>query len=168
MPMWPDSAMIKLSFSEEAIAALHYERYHHPHPRVQRKMEALYLKSQGLRHCDIAALVRVSEPTLVSYLREYAEGGIERLKVLKFYQPKSDLVEHQAQIESYFREHPPKSVGEATHTIEELTGIKRSREQVRQFLHRIGMSCRRVGVVPAKADPVVQEEFKKKPRTAIS
>lgn len=28
------------------------------------------------------------------------------------------------------------------------------------------MTCRRVGVVPAKADPVVQEEFKKKPRTA--
>jgi transposase len=53
-------------------------------------------------------------------------------------------------------------LGQAAHTIAELTGIKRSREQVRKFLHRIGMSCGRVGVIPAKADPVVQEEFKKK------
>jgi transposase len=154
--------MIKLSFSAEAIAALHYERYHHPHPRVQRKMEALYLKSQGLLHRDIAVIVRVSEPTLVSYLREYATGGVEGLKQLNFYQPASDLVSHQTKIETYFREHPPKSLAQAASKIEALTGIKRSREQVRQFLHRIGMKCRRVGVVPAKADPVVQEDFKKK------
>jgi transposase len=162
MPMCPHFAMIKLSFTEEAIATLHYERYHHPHPRVQRKMEALYLKSQGLRHYEIAAILQVSEPTLLSYLRDYAEGGIERLKVLNFYQPQSELAAHQAQIETYFREHPPKSLGQAAHKIEELTGIKRSHEQVRQFLHRIGMRCRRVGVIPAKADPEVQDEFKKK------
>jgi transposase len=163
MPMCPHFAMIKLSFTEEAIAALHYERYHHPHPRVQRKMEALYLKSQGLLlHREIAAILQVSEPTLVSYLRDYAEGGIEQLKVLNFYQPQSELAEHQVTIEAYFREHPPQSLGQAAHKIEELTGIKRSREQVRQFLHRIGMSCRRVGVIPAKAEPVVQEAFKKK------
>lgn len=154
--------MIQLSFSAEAIEALHYERYHHPHPRVQRKMEALYLKSQGFLHRDIAAIVRVSEPTLVSYLREYAAGGVEGLKQLNFYQPTSDLAQHQNKIETYFREHPPKSLAQAASKIEELTGIKRSREQVRKFLHRIGMTCRRVGVVPAKADPVVQEEFKKK------
>ncbi|MCY7285204.1 MAG: IS630 family transposase, partial [Cyanobacteria bacterium CAN_BIN43] len=42
--------MIKLTFSAEDIEQLHYERFHHPHPRVQRKMEALYLKSQGYLH----------------------------------------------------------------------------------------------------------------------
>jgi transposase len=154
--------MIKLSFTEAAIAALHYERFHHPHPRVQRKMEAVYLKSQGLLHREITAIVRISEPTLVSYLREYEVGGIEQLKILNFYQPESDLNAHQVEIETYFREHPPKTLAQAASKIEALTGIKRSREQVRQFLHRIGMHCRRVGVVPAKADPVAQAEFKKK------
>ena len=33
-------------FTEGDIKALNYERYHHPHPRVQRKMEALWLKSR--------------------------------------------------------------------------------------------------------------------------
>jgi len=36
-----EARMIQLEFTPEAIAALHHERYHHPHPRVQRKMEVL-------------------------------------------------------------------------------------------------------------------------------
>ena len=40
--------MIRIEFTEEAIDKLRYERFHHPHPRVQRKMEALLLKSEGL------------------------------------------------------------------------------------------------------------------------
>ena len=39
--------LIKLTFSAEDIEQLHYERFHHLHPRVQRKMEALYLKSRN-------------------------------------------------------------------------------------------------------------------------
>jgi hypothetical protein len=38
--------MFQLAFSEADKQALHYERYHHPHPRVQQRMEALWLKSQ--------------------------------------------------------------------------------------------------------------------------
>ena len=43
-------------------------------------MEALWLKSQGMPHQVIAQLVEISENTLRSYLREYQDGGIERLK----------------------------------------------------------------------------------------
>lgn len=46
--------------------------------------------------------------------------------------------------------------------IEELTGIKRSPTQVRVFLKKIGMKCRKVGVMPSKADPEIQDAFKKK------
>ena len=158
--------MIKLTFTAAEMAALHYERFHHPHPRVQRKMEAVYLKSQGLLHRDITTIVQISEPTLVSYLREYEAGGVEQLKMLNFYRPQSQLKQHQEQIETYFRAHPPKTLAQAASKIEALTGVKRSREQVRHFLHRLGMNCRRVGVIPAKADPLGQEEFKKKVRTA--
>jgi hypothetical protein len=35
-------------FSEEELKAIEHERYHHPHPHVQRKMEVLWLKSHGL------------------------------------------------------------------------------------------------------------------------
>ena len=42
--------MLQLEFSEADKGALTHERYHHPHPRVQQRMEALWLKSQGLAH----------------------------------------------------------------------------------------------------------------------
>ena len=42
--------MLKLDFTEDQKQVLHYERYHHPHPRVRQKMEVLWLKSQGLPH----------------------------------------------------------------------------------------------------------------------
>jgi hypothetical protein len=40
--------MLRLEFSEADKHALNHERYHHPHLRVQQRMEALWLKSQGL------------------------------------------------------------------------------------------------------------------------
>ncbi len=72
--------MIQIEFSGEEIQQLDYERYHHPHPRVQKKMEVLYLKSQGLSHQERRRLCRICQTTLVSYLRQYQQGGIERLK----------------------------------------------------------------------------------------
>jgi hypothetical protein len=42
--------MISIEFTIEPIEAFHHQRSHHPHPRVQEKMEAVYLKSQGLPH----------------------------------------------------------------------------------------------------------------------
>jgi transposase len=132
------------------------------YPMVQRKMEALWLESQGLRHYEIARLTGITEETLHSYLIAYQEGGIERLKQLNLYRPSSALMVYRGSIEASLLEHPPASIKEAAAIIETLTGIKRSPTQNRVFLKAIGMQCRKVGVIPAKADPNIQEEFKKK------
>ena len=63
--------MIKLTFTAQDNEALEAERYTHPHPKVQRKMEALYLKSLKLEHQLICKICRIEEPTLVRYLRAY-------------------------------------------------------------------------------------------------
>ena len=131
--------MIRIEFTEEEIDKLRYERFHHPHPRVQRKMDALLWKSQGIPHRQICAILGISENTLRSYLRAYQEGGVEKLKELNFPCPRSELVRHAGTIEAYFREHPPATVKEAAATIERLTGIRRSPTQVRQFLKSLGM-----------------------------
>lgn len=152
--------MITLTFTEAEVAALHYERYHHPHPRVQQKMEALYLKSQDLPHALIARLVGVCETTLRAYFQDYQEGGIERLKQLNFYQPQSALAPHAASLEEHFRAHPVATIAQAQAVIEQHTGIKRSPTQVRHFLRSLGLQRRKVGVIPAKADSAQQETFK--------
>lgn len=153
--------MITIEFTEAQKQTLHYQRFHHPHPRVQKKMEALWLKSQKLPHREITKLTGISANTLRSYLRDYQLGGVEKLKEVNFYRPQSELVNHVQTLEAYFRECPPASINEAIATIESLTGIKRSPTQVRLFLKSRGMRCLKVGVIPAKADPDVQADYKK-------
>lgn len=154
--------MIRIAFSEEEKRALDYERYHHPHPPVQRKMEALWLKSQQLPHKDICKFTGISKHTLCTYLQAYKQGGLEKLKEIKFYKPKSALALHAKTIETYFREHPPVSINAARDKIYEITGITRSPTQVRQFLISLGMRPRKVGMMPAKGDAKKQDAFKKK------
>ena len=154
--------MIKIQFTEEAIDELRYQRFNHPHPRVQRKMESLLLKSDGLPHHQITRILGISENTLRQYLREYEEGGIEALKTLHFRKPQSELAEHRQSLEAYFEEHPPATVNEAAARIEEITGIRRGLTQVRKFLDSLGLRPRKIGMIPAKADVEEQERFKKK------
>ena len=151
--------MIRLEFNQETIKDLDYQRYHYPHPRVQRKMEAVYLKSQGVSHQDIKRLVRISENTLLNYLRRYQTDGIEGLKEIRFRKPVSELAEHKQTLETYFVEHPPATVKEAAAKIEQLTGIRRTPERVRIFMKKLGLKPRKVGMIPAKADVLEQEKF---------
>jgi transposase len=154
--------MIKIEFSQEAIEALRYWRFHHPDPRVQVRMEAIYLRSQGMNNRDIIRLCGISKASFHRYLEAYVTGGIEKLKEIDHYRRQSELAKYHTTIEAYFREHPPATVSEAGAKIKELTGIERKPTQVRQFLKSLGMKPIKVGMIPAKADVEVQEEFKKR------
>src|SRR5262245_51702189 len=121
--------MLRLAFSEADKQALHYERYHHPHPRVQQRMEALWLKSQGLPHRQIAQLCAISANTLRSYLKLYHTGGVEALKQLNFHCPQSLLNTHRDTIEAQVRAHPPQTIHEAVEMLDVRTGIHPSPNQ---------------------------------------
>jgi transposase len=151
--------MITIDFTSQDIDALHHERFHHPHPRVQLKMEVVYLKSQGLTHHDICRSARVSENTLRSYLRQFQEGGIGRLKQTDWDGPTSDLADHRQTIEDHFRDNPPRSTAQAAAAIERLTGVRRGPTQVRKFLKRLGLKFRKLGMIPAKADAAERAKF---------
>ena len=153
--------MLRLVFTEAECQTLQEERYHHPRPRVQRKMEVLWLKSQGLAHQDMARLAGVGPKTARGYLHAYARGGIAALTELRFHRPQNALVKHRGTMERYFREHPPHSIAEAVAKTAELTGITRSPTQVRAFMKKCGMTRLKTGVLSAKADIEAQAEFKK-------
>ena len=69
--------MIQIAYSQEDKEIFKYEHIHHPHARVQQRMDVLWLKSNGLFHNQIAILAGVSSNTLINYLLMYNEGGIE-------------------------------------------------------------------------------------------
>ena len=64
-----------ITFTADDRRALAHDRYHHPDPRVQRKMEVLWLKSHGLSHDEIAAYADVSRRTVQRYLDEYSKAA---------------------------------------------------------------------------------------------
>jgi transposase len=154
--------MLKLAFTPEVIEALRRERFHHPHPHVQLKLEVLYLKSQGLPGEQIQRLCAISKATYYRYLEAYRTGGLAHLKEVSIAPRESVLHEYRGTLEAYLLAHPPATVAEASATITALTGIERGPTQVRQFLHALGMKPRKVGTIPAKADVEAQEAFKKK------
>jgi transposase len=151
--------MLKLDFTTEQIQRLKHLRFHHPHPRVRRKMEALFLKSQGFPHSTIANLVGVNRNTLTNYLKEFQTGGIPALEELNFYQPTSQLEPFKSVIIAHFQAHPFVSINHAKAEIETLTGVVLCPSQIREFLVKLGIKRRKVGQIPAKADLDKQAQF---------
>ena len=128
--------MRTFTFSEEVVAEIRHDRYHHPHPHVQRKMEVLWLKSQGLTHAEIARLADVAPRSVQRYLDDFEQGGLDQVRHLGWQGKACALDEHRPTLEAYFLEHPPKSAREAQAAIEQLTGIHRGLSQVRAFLKK--------------------------------
>src|SRR5262245_6235066 len=140
------------TFTPEALATIRHERYHHPHPRVQQKMEVLWLKSQGLTHEEIARLAAVSRRSVQRYLDEYAAGGLERLRRLPWKGKANGLAAHRASLEDYFLQNPPRSTRAAQAAIERETGIRRGPSQVRAFLKKLS-ACAGARSGPSRPRP---------------
>src|SRR5438132_3723426 len=143
-----DSAMQRITFTADDLSAIAFERYYHPEPFVQRKLEVLWLKSQGLTHDAIARLAGVSRSSVQRYLRAFLGGGLDAIRCYPWKGQRGALDNHRTSLEEYFRQHPPRSVRQAQRLIEERTGVRRGPTQVRLFLRRLGLAPRRVAAVP--------------------
>jgi transposase len=150
--------MRPISFTDEDRRALAHDRYHHPDPRVQRKMEVLWLKSHGLTHDRIAAYAGVSLRTVQRYLDEYLEGGLPQLRRCRWHHPHSLLSQHQDSLEEYLLKHPVRSAKQAQAVIEQQTGVRRGLSQVRHFLKEsLGLRWRQTGAIPVPPKKSIQE-----------
>ncbi len=128
--------MAMLIFSEADKQSLLKGRYEHPHPRVQQRMEVLWLISEGLTYSEAARLAGVADSTADRYVAIYRQGGIEALREFHWVGPVSELMEHRDSLEESFRKNPPHTVAEACQRIKDETGIERKPTQVRAFLKK--------------------------------
>src|SRR5947208_10400422 len=108
-PAAPEFAMRHFPFTAADLDTIRHERYHHPHPRVQQKMEVLWLKSQGLTHEHIARRAGVSRRRVQRSLAAFAAGGLGRLRRLPWKGQANALAAHRAPLEDYFLQNPPRS-----------------------------------------------------------
>lgn len=157
--------MREFTFSDEDLKAIDADRYQHPHPHVQRKMEVLWLKSHGLPHQQIADLAGVSLRTVQRYLDEYLEGGLKQIRRCKWRGPETVLLEHEQSIQEYFWDHPPRSTKQAAKVIFEQTGVRRSLTQVRAFMKaHLGLRYRKVAAIPVPPKKTIEEHAREQAR----
>jgi transposase len=136
-PAAQETTMRRFTFATEDLDAIRHERHHHPHPRIQQKMEVLGLKSRGLTHEDSARRADVSRRSVQRYLDEFADGGLRRIRRLPWKGKPNELAAQQSSPEDYFLEHPPHCTREAQAAIERQTGARRGLTQVRAFLKKL-------------------------------
>ena len=144
--------MIHLTIPADDLKRLEQERFQHPHPRVQRKMEAVYLTGMGLSRHDVARLLHVTEGTVRSYLVAYRDGGLAALEQFNPHPHSAALDAHATTLREAFTNTPPHTVQEAVDRIEALTGIHRSPTQVRVWLKKTGLAVERP--VPSRPKPI--------------
>jgi transposase len=146
------------SFSADVVESIARERYQHPDPRVQERMEILWLKSKKEPHQRIAELANVSRSTVQRTLRIFAAHGLDGVRTFGWKGQPSALAPHRESIESEFRQRPPHTAHEASVRIEALTGVKRKSSRVRQFLKQtLGMKCLKVAAMPLPPKKTVEE-----------
>jgi transposase len=126
----------KLTFSEDDVRALSAERYSHPDPRVQQRLEVLWLISQGETQVRAGQLAGVSKATVERYVAIFRSKGVVGLREFQWVKPVSVLEAHRPSLEASFRDQPPHTVAEACQRIKELTGVQRGETQVRAFLKK--------------------------------
>jgi transposase len=144
-------------FSESVVETVARERYQHPDPRVQERMEILWLKSKNETHDRIAELANVSRSTVQRTLRLFAGTGLDGVRTFGWKGQPSALTPHRGILEAEFRERPPHTAHEATRRIEELTGVRRKASRVRKFMKEMGMKCLKVAPIPVPPKKTVAE-----------
>jgi len=152
--------MRQFEFTEKEIEQLAYEREHHPHHIVRRRMNALYLKAKGMSHQIITEVLDITPQTLGTYFDLFEAGRVEGLKQLRYKGQPSELNEYTVAITTALEENPPATLKEARDRIEKVTGLKRSLPQIGDFLRKNKMVRRKVKQIPDKADLEAQETFK--------
>ncbi len=126
-----------LTFTAADLDALGTERYEYPDPRVQKRMEVLWLVSQGETQARCGQLAGVSKATVARYIAIFRRHGVAGLRAFHWVKPVSALEAHRRTLEAEFRERPPHTIAEAAERIETLTGVRRKETQVRVFLKKV-------------------------------
>ena len=153
-------ATLSFKISETEIEKLSYERFAYPHPMIQRRIFAVYLKAAlNYSNHTIGLITGLHYNTVSHWIEVYQKRGYGGLLSNNYGTNESELETHSQSILSSFSKQPPMCAAEAAERISEMTGIKRSQQQVRGFMKRHGLKFIKCGHIPAKADNEIQQQW---------
>jgi transposase len=130
----------------------------------KQKLRALVvmLWAVGISYELIIKISGVCKKTARNYVKNYKARGEKWLNEVNFYRPRSELEGFTKEIINDLEKNPCATINQCKKRIEELTGLKRSPTQIRNFLDKHGFKHLKAGQFPSKADPEKQKEFLEK------
>lgn len=111
--------------------------------KAKLKAKVILLRTEGKNISEIILKTNLSKRTIINYVNQY----IEATNKAYFIHSKGKI--NQSELSNYpelieeFMDKPPLSYKEATERIFNITGVKRSETQVRNFLNRKGIYSER-------------------------
>jgi transposase len=156
--------MVTLKLSEKQLDDLYKEMFLTANPRIRKKCLIVYLRAKGRPCHEIADIARVDKDTVTNAIKKYVGGGLAGLLKENYRRPKSQLEPCNEQLRTLFQKQPPHTVNHAIEMIFEETGVRLKLSACQTFLKKMGMKCRRYGLVPGKAmedekQPQAQQVF---------
>ena len=151
---------LPFKISEAEIEKLRYERYAYPHPMIQRRIFSVYLKAvTTLSNHNIGLITGLHPNTVARYINSYSCKGFEGLLSNNYGTNQSELEPHSQSILHSLSQQPVRTACQAAERIGQMTGIKRSPQQVRTFMKRHGLRFIKCGHIPAKANKEQQHQW---------
>jgi transposase len=141
-------AWLRVQLTEDEQRIVNEERTSHPNERIRERMLVLWLLHNGVMRQKAAEIVGVGRATVQRYVAAFRDGGLDGLRRWEPNRPKSELAAFRQSIRESFEKQPVRTVVEAGERIFQLTGLRRSPSQVRQFLKGLGLKFQRVRMIP--------------------
>lgn len=147
------------NISKAEIERLSYKRYAYPHAMIQKRIFSVYLKAVStFSNRQIGFITGLHAITISHWIAIYELQGYEGLLCNHYGTNQSELQQHSACILTCLSKQPPRSAAEAAGRIREMTGVKRSLQQISTFMKGHGLRFIKCGHVPAKADNQQQHQ----------
>lgn len=130
--------------------------------RFRERVHCVLLKADGLTNRAIAQLLRVSEPSVITWLNLYESGGLDTLCHLEAGGSEGFLsAEQTKKLVAQLDTHRFQCAKQVAAWVQKEFGISYSERGMRQVLQRLGYSSQQVHLVPAQADEAAQAFFLK-------
>jgi transposase len=159
--VWGDRAVaarVPFQLNPEDRPQVQELRFQHPDPHCQQRCWLLWLLEHDLTNAQAEDLVGVSRTTAWRWRQTYQAEGLSGLLTRAVPERTGALLPQAATLAEDFRHQPPHTVAEAAARIEQRTGLRRGRTQVRQFLrHTLGLRWRRAAAVPCPPKQTLAE-----------
>lgn len=129
---------------------------------LRDRIHCVLLKADGRTNREVASLLLTSEHSVNDWLDRYGAGGLDALCAWQVGGSDPHLTPEQTErLKAELDQHGFQSAKQVCAWVEGQWGITYSERGMRGLLRRLGYSPQKAHLVPAQAQPEVQEAFLK-------